>query len=68
MVICFGKGVTVGQVWAFGASGIAEDAAGHVVFEVFGDFGLVWFNVGRVIVGGAIVVVVMVCLRGGAGL
>ena len=68
MVICFGKDVTVGLVWAFGVSGIAEDAAGNVAFGVFGDFGLVWFIVGRVIVGGAIVVVVMVCLRGGAGL
>jgi len=46
MVICLGKGVTVGLVWAFGVSGIAEDAAGHVAFEVFGDFGLVWF-IGR---------------------
>jgi hypothetical protein len=68
MVICFGKGVTVGQVWAFGVSGIAEDAAGHVALGVFGDFGHVWFIVGRDIVGGAIVVVVVVCLRCGAGL
>ena len=68
MAICFGKGVTVGLVWAFGISGNAEDAAGHVAFVVLGDFGLVWFIFGRAIIGGAIVVVFMVCLRGGAGL
>ena len=68
MVICFGEGVTVGLVWAVGVSGIAEDAAGHVALGVFGNCGLVWFIVGRALVGGAIVVVVMVCLRGGASL
>ena len=63
------KGCNGSQVWAFGVSGIAEDTTGHVALGVFGDFGLVWFIVGRDIVRGAIVVVVVVvCLRCGAGL